>query len=530
MRTLYALLLLTLVLSATSCKQKTAFSSPGSGHSEKLICHLDAVISDGRPVLSPDGRRMAHVVNVGKGQAVVVDGKQEKEYDAILRVPPLSPDDRKEYSLLFSPDGRRVAYAAKVGRKWVVVVDGKEGKAYDEIGGRSIVIRPAGDGQVAFGPIFSPDSRRVAYEARVGSKWTVVADDGEGKSYDGIGEWSLVFSPDSRRVSYAAMVGGKQFAVVDGNEDTLYDHVGAPTFSPNSRRVAYEAELGAKAFVVVDGKRGGSYDVVNPPTFSPDSRCVAYPALVAGKGALPAAMAGGKQFVVVGDKQEGPYGVEGDAYSITPISPIFSPDSGHVAYAAIVGEKWAAVVDGKAQKSYDEIRGLVFSADSRRVAYRARVGDQWVVVVDDKEQRPYDRVGEGPVFSLDGLRMAYVAVAIKGLPAQQFAVVDGREEKPYHAVVAVSVAADKGKAAWTINDSITDLTFSPDGRRVAYVVIGGGKAVVVAGGKEGKPYDALVEGARVVFDSPSSLHYLALKQTAKASKTYDVYLVEETLY
>ena len=45
-------------------------------------------------------------------------------------------------SFKVSPDSKRVAYAAKVGSKWFVVVDGKEEKQYDgiiTIGGGKII-------------------------------------------------------------------------------------------------------------------------------------------------------------------------------------------------------------------------------------------------------------------------------------------------------------------------------------------------------------------------------------------------------
>ncbi|HOK09763.1 MAG TPA: hypothetical protein PLJ10_08895, partial [Candidatus Hydrogenedens sp.] len=76
-------------------------------------------------------------------------------------------------------------------------------------------------------PIFSADSRRVAYSAKRGGKWFVVVDGEEGKEYDGIGAGSLIFSPDSRRVMYSAGRGNKRFVVVDGEESKGYDGIGA---------------------------------------------------------------------------------------------------------------------------------------------------------------------------------------------------------------------------------------------------------------------------------------------------------------
>jgi len=140
-------------------------------------------------IFSPDSQRLAYAAKVGGKQAVVVDGSEAKFYDGTrLR------------SLIFSPDSRRVAYVARVGEKRTVVVDGKEGKSYDDIGSGSVFSSAVGvevangegvllsrslDGTRVGGSIFfSPDSRHMAYAAKVGEKWTVVVDGKEGKQYD----------------------------------------------------------------------------------------------------------------------------------------------------------------------------------------------------------------------------------------------------------------------------------------------------------------------------------------------------------
>lgn len=71
----------------------------------------------------------------------------------------------------------------------------------------------------------SPDSRRVAYVAKVGNKQIVVVDGKKGKQYDGIVSGSLVFSPDSERVAYAAMIGNMKFVVVDGKEGKQFNTI-----------------------------------------------------------------------------------------------------------------------------------------------------------------------------------------------------------------------------------------------------------------------------------------------------------------
>ena len=110
----------------------------------------------------------------------------------------------------------------------------------------------------------SPNSQRVAYAARVGTKQFVVVDGREERRYDGVLEGTLSFSPDSQRVAYVARVGAKQLVVVDGNEERHHDRIlkGTLNFSPDSQRVAYAVHDSTKRFVVVDGKRDKQYDAI----------------------------------------------------------------------------------------------------------------------------------------------------------------------------------------------------------------------------------------------------------------------------
>jgi hypothetical protein len=135
-----------------------------------------------------------------------------------------------------------------------MVVDGVEGGEYDEVGT----------------PLFSADSRRVAYAAQRDHKWVVVVDGMEGKEYYGVA--GLQFSPDSRRVAYAAQARGtalhlgKLFVVVDGVEENEYDMIYDLQFSADSGHVAYAARRGTTVWgggmelVVVDGAEGKEYD------------------------------------------------------------------------------------------------------------------------------------------------------------------------------------------------------------------------------------------------------------------------------
>jgi len=197
--------------------------------------------------------------------------------------------------------------------------------------------------------------------------------------------------------------------------------------------------------------------------------------------------------------------VEIDLSSWVSEPPTISPDSKRVAYPAGVDNKYFVVVDGVEAKQYDSLGGdsIIFSPDSNRVAYAAQLGDKRFVVVDGVEGKQYDDIGEGSlIFSPDSQRVAYEARQ----GDKWFIVVDGVEGKQYD------------------NTGVGSLIFSPDSQLVAYAAVLGNKWYMVVDKDEGKEYDVIIMagGGRIVFDSPNSLHYLAMKGSG-------VYLVEEEI-
>jgi hypothetical protein len=212
---------------------------------------------------------------------IVVDGKEGEPYDYILcdaqrqegkvamfgehEAPTTcSMPDEDGVPLMFSPDSRHFAYVGLLGAKELrafVVEDGRRGNAYRDVDERSLT--------------FSPDGRHLAYAAETGEtvgqlanetsagckvkpcpkpKWSVVVDGNEGKQYDGVG--GFVYSSDSRRFAYTARLGSKWIVVLDGKEEQSYDTALAPAFSPDGQHFAYFGWAGGKGFVVIDGKPG----------------------------------------------------------------------------------------------------------------------------------------------------------------------------------------------------------------------------------------------------------------------------------
>jgi len=94
----------------------------------------------------------------------------------------------------------------------------------------------------------------------------------------------------------------------------------------------------------------------------------------------------------------------------------------------------------------------------------AKAGNHWHVIVDDKELKPFQSIGTGT------------------------------------------------------------LSFSPDGKHVAYAAFSGDKMTLVINEHEGPMYDVILtrRGGKIIFDSPKTFHYLVSKENT-------IYLVEEKI-
>jgi hypothetical protein len=121
-----------------------------------------------------------------------------------------------------------------------VVVDEQEGKVYNLVGG---------------GPVFSPDSKRVAYFAWEKGGWFPVIDRQEykQKQYEDIAPESLIFSPDGKYMAFGAKA-GKWSMVVNGNVGKAYDGIvallGTKVDFDSANTLSYIAVDGSKVYLV----------------------------------------------------------------------------------------------------------------------------------------------------------------------------------------------------------------------------------------------------------------------------------------
>ncbi len=138
---------------------------------------------------------------------------------------------------------------------------------------------------------------------------------------------------------------------------------------------------------------------------------------------------------------------------------------------------------------------IVFSEDSRHFAYAAETEAGWIVIVDGVQSRPWTGIG-GILFG-PGQKFAYVASDLGGWRV----VLEGVRSASFEAVMQNS------------------LTFSPDGCRLAFVVVEGDKFRVVVDGEPASLYDAIgmlrfeAEGKRLAYVARiGDQQYLALDE------------------
>jgi len=291
---------------------------------------------------------------------------------------------------------------------------------------------------------------------------------------------SVTLSADGERFAYAVHDGARWQFVIDGTSSAEFDPPGYAwtdrvAFSSNGKHVAYVARKDGHEFVVKDGVAGPQFDRISRGIASPGT----------------------------------PWSDYQDVRRIAPFGRIgyisFSLSGDHFAYAATRNGVGVLVVDGKEVLSGIDPSWafVVFSADGRHTAYQVRLADNVQhFFVDGADMASHD-VGFGPVFSGDGAHYA--------LSGSDF----GKGPDNFVANVSVDAKIRSAFLGGALPDSLSELTFSPDGRRLAFDRrISAGRPV----GRiytthrveiDGIPDPEFLLVAHIVF-SPDSLHYAYL--------------------
>jgi WD40 repeat protein len=211
------------------------------------------------------------------------------------------------YWPVFSPDSKRVAYTTVNGQSRIFTL-----KVVAAAAGRPTVLAQAGSQLM---PSWSPDSKSVAYQSG-GRIWTVAAD-GRNRRHVGIG----LYPAWSSKGTLAYVVGG---VVRAGTARYGSQVIGTPAWSPNGEQIAYPQSDG----IYVDANR-----IATPPgevrtvAWSPDGKSLAY-------------VSGGNVYVVGADGTK-PVKVAGPFRSVSPLD--WSNASDELAYTA---DGKLAITDG----------------------------------------------------------------------------------------------------------------------------------------------------------------------------------------
>ncbi len=303
----------------------------------------------------------------------------------------------------------------------------------------------------------------------------------------------IAVSPDNKRVAYLDSDGTSGWYIVNGTPGRKYDikyfSIAGCSFSPDSKHLVYTA--GTKEnnnFFVIDNNEGPvSFSSIGYPIFSPSDKQLAF--IGRDNKSKKSVLflnwkkygefdriinfgfsADEKRFGIVVRNNHKEFlvldGNEGKYYD-SVVRFMFSKDSQHYIYEASLGNKGFIVRDGIEISESNSLESSIFNPELSHTACIHKEGDKKYVVVDGEQGEKYDEITDLK-FSPDGKRYAYAAWTDAGSDRYMCVVLDGKEQKNYR---------------WIMN-----ITFSPDSKRLAYIagLKGGWSQCVVVDGIEGK--------------------------------------------
>ena len=164
---------------------------------------------------------LAYLARDGGKTFLVIGGKKEREFDAAEGYP------------MLAPEGREVAWVLNEG-KWdraYVLFRGKKGEEFNQVSSVTI----------------SPDGTHVTYVGMKHQNFEnqrhfLVVDDRKGDDFDGVA--CPVFSVDGSAVACIVQKGERQRVLVGSKFSEEFDWVAVPTFSPDGKHVLFGARKG----------------------------------------------------------------------------------------------------------------------------------------------------------------------------------------------------------------------------------------------------------------------------------------------
>jgi hypothetical protein len=369
---------------------------------------------------SQDRDRIAYQIEAPKGRRVVIDGREEREYEAVTLV-------------LFSSTGQHAFYGGQRDQKWYLVRDGAE---VAELGSLTNLSRAdrmpqtLGDEQ-GYSMFFS--TPLASWFAAKAENYMTIGYDGDGRFFKD-GQWlplkfssfqlgGIAISPDGRHYCAAVTPAGdsRTTLFVDGEpgptgdtfEDAAYlepnDSLvyrvshghdwtmvvnGAPLSghgSPmgnleisgdNRHWAALVRTPGGKQAVVVDGAEEPAFSKVFWREGGPPSP---FTTRDIGSFAWNAGATAHAYVASLGNDPKGPKGVVVNgkivdrAAAMREQSVALSDDGNVAAYVVKLGKQYGLAVNGAVWGRYSEIMDPVFPGGWKTPVYAANSGDGWTV-------------------------------------------------------------------------------------------------------------------------------------------------------
>jgi WD40 repeat protein len=487
-------LLLMLVLTVQRGKsQATAVPAPRPGELSGFETEVIGPYPTGPfyAVFSPDGTHLAMAAHEGSQQAVFEDGTLVATCDQLLPLEPNSVATGNAEVLRFAADSSRLFFIPRIGARISVMAGNKEGMPCKRI--RQFTSAPAGSGYACLADLGPSKGEAII--------WNGVPSPVPSPQYD----LRLLFSPNGQHFAYAAgLENGSYLVTVDNKTLSSFLH---PTslaqlqFSLDNEHFAIVAALHQNEVAVLDSKPGPEYAWVTSLCLNANGSRLAFigkrlateAEYDAGQGGEAAPKEVRATFpnnhsverAVIDGKEQG-------GYHATDL--VLHPISGRYAYVDHPSGPWTSEggadtrgvevwVDGKRGPEYERCDRIIFSPDGKRVAYLTAKDKRSYVVVDDEELGPFDDIDRTSfVFSANSAHFGFVA--------GQDVYVDGAHAADVFRASNLAFSPNGSRYAYFANDSaghplvVVDgnkkpllappvdksITFSPDGKRLAFVV------------------------------------------------------------
>ena len=373
------------------------------------------------------------------------------------------------------------------------------------------------DFSIMSGFVASPDARHLAWVEKNEGRERIVLDGATEPFYEGVS--SIVFSGDGDHMAYVAgtaraPVPGVNYAVVrDGVIGESYERVSVPQMDLHGRMLAYVAETrNAPVSLVIDGSPRRAGDTIVGGTL-----------VLSREGGRFAFMVKHKDsYDLVTDA-----GVRGSYKSIVPTRVEFSPDGEHLSFVVPALEP-AFFLDEKRFDRCDEgVLGPVYDSVGKSLGYALRYKNVWRVTVRHPTRtiqfETTDNVSAlmlGP----SGEHFAYLrtrplgkmVVVLDTMPVGEYDRVEGLTFSPDGKHLAFAVGeGNRWRVVYRgdttgLYESVRHLVVSPSGGHWACWVGKEGRWRGVVDGIKGRAYDATL--TRIVFDNEHQLHYIARRR------------------